>query len=725
MTKTNKRFVRRLKRQAKRFEIQAAKAPSALYFDGGDITIEAEGDDALPTFHMVAYTGGKMTPRGFSTPVIVDLAGMAVPSNSVPILLAHDTSRIVGHSVEIPVTANNISASGIVSGTGEAAQEVRANSKNGFPWKASIGASVEKMIHVDEGDSVTVNNATFQGPCFVARKSTLGEISFVAIAADNNTSATVVASQDLEVFDMGFEQWVSAAGWVLADLSDAQVSTLQAAYDAENVAPVTPPVPVAVVADAPVDIAAQMRAQAADEVARTNAITRICAEHDNPTIEANGQQVDLAEHALRDGLTVEATELLALRAGRLAAPAIHSTSHSASCSLEAMQGAMVLTAGIPLDSPEFTGLQAHAMGIPEFLRRGVNDEQRQRHMEASHRFNDMSALDICAEAVRLDGRQAPQGRQALIQAAFSGSALTQIFTTSVNATLLTTYMQSQDTTQGWTREADVADFKTNDRIRMANGSDLSKLPRGQEASHYNRSDLVESYKIARYAKQFVVDEQDIIDDSMNALREAPVEMGNAAARLRPDLVYAILLANDTLGADAVALFDNSTHANVQTSAALSEANLITMIALIEKQQDNSVNLNLRSSHIIVPSDLKHTAANLIRSATLAYGADDETKVGTENTLASIEQLSLVSDARLANGVTDPSTGTAQSGSATQWYAASAMAHTIEVGYLRDSGRAPMVRSFNLSEGKWGIGWDVKMDIGAKALDFRGLARSTA
>ena len=91
----------------------------------------------------------------------------------------------------------------------------------------------------------------------------------------------------------------------------------------------------------------------------------------------------------------------------------------------------------------------------------------------------------------------------------------------------------------------------------------------------------------------------------------------------------------------------------------------------------------------------------------------------------MHNLTLISDSRLDNGVTDPKSGTVNAGSATTWYMASAMARTIEVGYIRGSGRAPELRSFVLSQGQWGMGWDIKMDIGAKALDYRGFNKATA
>lgn len=383
---------------------------------------------------------------------------------------------------------------------------------------------------------------------------------------------------------------------------------------------------------------------------------------------------------------------------------------------------MLLRCGVSLDHPAYQSQQAVAMRLPAWMRMGINAEQRQRAMEASYRYAGMSALQLCAEALRLDGRDAPHDRRDMILAAFSGSSLTNIFTTNVNAVLLSTYLETADSTVGWVREKDVADFKVQERPRMEKGPGLVKLPRGSEADHYNRSDLVETYKIARYAKQFVIDEQDIIDDSLGALSDAPTEMGLAAARLRPDLVYAILFANAALEADGVALFHTS-HNNTNTSAGLAADKLKAGITAIQVQQENGVNLNLVPSHLVVPSTLRFTARELINSAQIiiAGTAGSVTERGVLNTLQG-ENLTIVADARLDNGVTDPSTGTTYSGDVNDWFLAAAMGHTIEVGYLRGTGRAPQTRPFKLDQGRWGIGWDVKMDIGAKALDYKALYR---
>ena len=65
----------------------------------GPLTVEAAGDEKnLPQFRMVAYTGGLMRIAGFPHPVVVDLAGLDIPSQNLPIRLDHERRQGVGHT---------------------------------------------------------------------------------------------------------------------------------------------------------------------------------------------------------------------------------------------------------------------------------------------------------------------------------------------------------------------------------------------------------------------------------------------------------------------------------------------------------------------------------------------------------------------------------------------------------------------------------------------------
>ncbi len=738
MTKKQKKQLRRQRRLRKRALLKCESPTVTIVSEGEGVVLQAAGDEetSAKTFSMLAYSGGLMRVPVFPQPVVVEISGIQITEKSRPILRDHKISHIVGHTTSIEKTGGGLRVSGVISAANAHASEVIESSKNGFPWQSSIGAIPLKVKKIRSGETVQANGQTFQGPLVLVVESKLREVSFVGLGADDNTSATVAAADNSSEgeTDMGFEVWLTAKGFDINELEDDQKQSLQAMYDTEHSAGEggeggsgeTGDTTVNASGDASdnvvPDITAQMRTQAADELTRQNRIGEICAQYDNPTMTVNNEEQSIQAIAIREGWDESRTELESLRASRPQGPAMHSRNHDRDCTLEAMQGALMLRAGVALDHNAWQSPEAIAMDIPGWLRAGLNDEQRQRTMEFAHRYADMSLFDICAEAVRMDGGTVPSGRQKTIEAAFSGSTLTNIFTTNVNTRILATYNEAGDTTADWTSETDVPDFKSNERPRMTKGPDLKRLPPGGTADHVERSDIAESYKIARYAKQFTVDDQDIINDRFNALMDTPREMGLAAARLRPDLVYAILLANAALS-DSVTLFHAASHGNLFTSAALAAATLEAAITGIETQQENSVNLNLRATHLLVPSDLKFTASQLINSSEMR-DTTASTKLGTRNPIQD-ENLTLVSDARLSNGVTDPATETAHAGSATTWFLASALAHVIEVAYLRGTGRAPQVRRFNLDRGQWGIGWDVKMDIGAKALDYRGVNKNTA
>ena len=247
-------------------------APTSLSLTAtAHIEVEAASDGAgtaLPRFQMLAYTGGPMRIAGWKHPVIIDLAGLAIPAQSRPIRFGHDPLAGVGHTDSIRIEQGQLLASGVVSRDTAAAREVVTSSKNGFPWQASVGASVDEFEFVKDHQQVTVNGRQYSGPLNVVRKSTLGEISFVDLGADGATSASVAAIANPE----------SGADTV----NDADPTTPE-----ETVTPPTPPAN-GVVATSPVD---DIRAQAAAEVERIAAVRRICA----------GKNAALEARAIQDG----------------------------------------------------------------------------------------------------------------------------------------------------------------------------------------------------------------------------------------------------------------------------------------------------------------------------------------------------------------------------------------------------------------------------------------
>lgn len=692
-----------------------------------------ETTTALPRFKMTAYTGGLMSPRGYYYPVVAVIEGMKILSQNSPVLRDHDTNRIVGDTDLIEIRGIKVYAEGDVSGVGDDAQEVAGTGKNGFPWQASCGWTIPEgqLEFVDKGIKTTINGKTFTGPLYIARQSLIREISFVVFGADNKTTAAVEgqsSSHSSTLTDPAevpmFEEWLKAQGFDSATLNDSQKKILQAAFDNEQAnleaaggndrtlqgqggETVNPP-------NSQLDLNAirttSIEAIRTEQV-RIDGITRICAQFQNPKFKVNGQEVDLRAHAIQEGWDHMRTELEARREARPAAPAGHAHSHEGTCTLEALQGAMLLRAGMTLDNPRWNSPQAQAIGLPTWLRASVNAEQRQRSMEAAYQYRDMSLVDLCREANRLDAQYVGYGRTQVIQAAFSGGTLSQIFTTNIGAAVLEGYMRIPDTTAPWTRRnMNVQNFMPQERFRLKKKGAMQKLARGEKARHKSLSDTGEQYKIARYAEQLVLDEQDIIDDRFQVLMDSPLELSADAADLVPALVYAILLSNPAM-ADGTALFAAG-RSNLNAGKALNEANLKTALTGFRTIQENGVTLDLTPTDIIVPAALEFTADGLIRSGETRIAAD--TGGPTLNTLQG-KVRNRISDARLDNGVTDPDSGTAIAGSSTDWYVTDRSYPPIEVGFLVGTGGVPSVRSFVLDRGQFGLGWDIKLDVGAKAI----------
>ena len=404
-------------------------------------------------------------------------------------------------------------------------------------------------------------------------------------------------------------------------------------------------------------------------------------------------------------------------------PGIHSRSQEQDCTVRS------LAMGLMIGRSNLDPIRRYTEVVDGTFRQIPNAEQNQdlqRAADNAWHYRDMSLVDVCREALRMDGQRIPTSRSEMVRAAVSTHTLSAIFTTNFSAALLASYTDGADTTVGWTSEADVPNFQSNERAQMGKFGRLKKHTRGGTAEHLGTSDSKEAYKIARYTGQFVVDEMDLIDDRFGAIEQtSPADMGLSARQLRPNLVYAILLANEALDADSVTLF-HANHGNT-TTGALASATLQAALTLMAKQRKNKRPLNLRARFLIVPQDLAWTAAELIKSTQLVVAGNTDLVKGNANVLANL--LEIRADDRIGvAGVTDPRDDTARVGTATNYFLAARPgeegAKTIEVGYLRGTGRMPQVRSFVQQQGQWGIGWDVSMDIGAKALDFPGLVKST-
>jgi phage major head subunit gpT-like protein len=167
---------------------------SAVQFLRADAYGEGEGltTPRIPRFSMVGYSGGVIRQAWSREPIVIDLAGMSVPS-VIPIVFGHDYSleSVLGQGTG--TVASQLVIEGAILAQCEAATQVVQLGDRGYQWQASVGADVDEDYLVADGDTAQINGQTFTGPLRVVKRSTLRECSFVTLGADAATAVTITA----------------------------------------------------------------------------------------------------------------------------------------------------------------------------------------------------------------------------------------------------------------------------------------------------------------------------------------------------------------------------------------------------------------------------------------------------------------------------------------------------------------------------------------------------
>lgn len=346
------------------------------------------------------------------------------------------------------------------------------------------------------------------------------------------------------------------------------------------------------------------------------------------------------------------------------------------------------------------------------------------------RYESMSLLDIVRECARLDGVELGFGRDRILQRyaegmpgarGFSSSSLANVLTGIVNAQMMGSFENVMDTHR-WARVIETQDYKQGETTKMDESPALSRRPINTPAEHAHFGDWKENYQLQSYAKRFIVDQILIVNDNFDEIQNAPARMGKAAKRLEIDLVYAALLANANLN-DGVALYAAG-HNNLQTTGSAFDADALqaamaAMMSQTASTAEGDVNLNVRGKFLIVPPELEFDAKQVTKSSAR------ESSEGSMNPLAA-ENIEVITEARLTNGLTDPRDGSAIAGDAAAYYLAadSSLVNTIALVLLRGRGRAPSMRQSNLTAGEFGVAFDIEHSADAVVEHYAGLNKST-
>lgn len=689
-----------------------------------EFTLIEASNGAKPKVVGVAYSGGKMSLPGWRHPVVVDLAGMEIPE-SVPLLTNHEnkTDSRIG-LISAAVRNNVLEITGEIVSDSRDAADIIAQGKAGADWQLSIGADVKECELVK--GSREVNGQEVEGPFYHIKKSTLREVSVVAVGADAHTNMKVNAKFNL----------VNQEGEAMNNKSETKsVSAVSAPNDAvppekkpepeqkpgnpankpgepankpgepekkpdnaektpgQAAAEATPP---AIQASAG-DVAATAREAAQNAVKaereRISAIQAIC----------DGEFPEIEREAIAGGWTPEVVTKKVLETIRAERPAAN--------------------VNISVKTAPEGGELRKTIEAAMCLRVGVSAEQLEksygaRTVEAGMAEMDMPLKQLLIECMKLDGIPYSRGfDNETIRAAFSSVSLPGILSNVANKKLLQSYEAQPIIAMKLCSTGDLNDFKENDRFRLTDVGDL--LPIAADGEIKDGGLIEESAKnqLDTYGKKFCLTRKMIINDDLGAFMKVPTAMGNRAARLIDQLFFSRLLSNPAQ-ADGKALFSTN-HKNLLSgaSSALSSDSLKKAIQLFLDQVDaDGQPISVEPKYLLVPTALKHLAIELTQGATLIMSGTDNAVRPALNVLSD-ENLQVISSPYLGNSAYE---GSSQTG----WYLFGdpKTVDTWEIGFLKGK-RTPTVERGETDFNTLGLWFRVYFDLGVREQDHRGMVKA--
>ncbi len=345
--------------------------------------------------------------------------------------------------------------------------------------------------------------------------------------------------------------------------------------------------------------------------------------------------------------------------------------------------------------------------------------------EAGRDYAGLTLVDIARECLEAAGvktrgmsrneiaRVALQGRLGAAEyfdgvGSMTTSDFPNILANVANKTLRQAYEAAPRTFVPFCRQVSASDFKPINRVQL---SDVPTLPKVNEKGEFHRtalSDSKETYSLATFGEIVAITRKTIINDDLQALTRVPAGLGQAAANLESDTVWAVITANPNMS-DGNAIF-HAAHKNLNTTNALALAGLGAARAALRVQKaPKGTILNLQPRYMIVPAALEQAADQLIYPVNLAATA----VTGVVPTW--IQSLTKIVEGRLdaaTNGLTN-------------WFMSvdPSQIDTLEYCYLE--GQQGVYIETRQGFDVDGVEIKARLDFAAAAIDFRGLSKNTA
>lgn len=743
-----------------------AASEAQFQFDCPLKIVASASGKKIPTFTMDAYTGNPMMIKGWAYPIVIDLDGFDPTTKNRPIFLNHDRTQPLGHTTAVWIENGTIKASGLISAVGKHVDETIEASVSGFPWRASVTTPVQKNQFVPAGQSAQANGQTWNGPINIARRTSLEEISFVPLGGDDDTSARIAASAAKGTPMTKFEKWAQANKIDLTKLDAPKITACKATYavvagkDDGDETHVEPAKPAAIQAAAAATVGdviqaaatnaqdkaavlQEIRAAAADERKRMRDLTtrlekyrgRIDGEK-YATIEASAISGDLSGDAAELQLIQAARPEPANAAGGFF---INSGKDSG---VNAPDGVIIAAAAAMSigvgEKSALKGLNERASNLVMGMRglslhRLMSISAQSMGMQCPAGGVDQAFLDDFIPRDKASHRrQLSEARQSGVIMASGGQGFSTMSLTGITENIMFKAMLEQynafpTTIPDFCYETDTNDFKTYKRYRLTGVGDLQLVGPTGEIKNMSLQDESYPNQVSTKAALMTLTRENLTNDDMGALTQAPTVAGRKAALNKEKAAYTTLLSGLTTVAPGPSVgktantdfFFSANAGNYMTGAAsaLGITAVTTARTKFLQQVDAAGDpIMLMPDRLLVPPELLDAANNLYQGANIVVGALGSTSSKSLDVNMNQHKGSFKPIMSPYLGGSSPVTGH----SATQFLMlpnpAGGMA-PVQVGYLRGQ-RTPIIRQVETDSNVLGISYQIIYDFGIALHDYR-------
>lgn len=192
-----------------------------------------------------------------------------------------------------------------------------------------------------------------------------------------------------------------------------------------------------------------------------------------------------------------------------------------------------------------------------FMRAGISVE---KPAAGAEELRGLGLREMCREMVFRSGGSVHGDIRAIVGRALTTTDMPMLLIETSRRTLKNAYETAPETWKDFAETGTAVDFKDSKAVGFEGDVEMKRIPEFGEYKDGRLSENAETYKIETFGRKLVISRQAIINDDLGALTQTPRLYGKACAKLCGDVAYGALLGAQKMG-DGKVLF-HTAHRNL-------------------------------------------------------------------------------------------------------------------------------------------------------------------